>query len=438
MRSTDFAFANDVRAAIEMRVPRTYRLLVRSALAFVVVALIWSYFAILDEVTRGNARVIPSRQIQVVQNLEGGIVEAIFVQEGSVVQEGQVLVRIDGTNFSSQFGELRERRMALMARVVRLKAEAGGQPKVEFPEELERGAPQVAAAERSLFDARILKLRQDIEVLTQQKAQKETEKNEIKAQETRLSTTLELANRELAITKKLAKEKVVPEIELIRLEKQMADVEGQLAIARITIQKADVAIKEATARYDNVTSTFRAVAEEEFSKSRSDLAVVEEGIRSAQDRVRRTELRSPVNGIVNKLNVTTIGGVVQPSQAVAEIVPLDDTLLVEGRIRPADIAFIRPQQSAVVKISAYDASIYGSLRGFVERISPDTIAEKEGEPFYRVMVRTQKSYLGTEAAPLPIIPGMVGTVEILTGRKSVLAYILKPVLKVTNEALRER
>lgn len=438
MRSTDFAFANDVRAAIEMRVPRTYRLLVRSALAFVVVALIWSYFAILDEVTRGNARVIPSRQIQVVQTLEGGIVEAIFVQEGSVVQDGQVLVRIDGTNFSSQFGELRERRMALMARVVRLKAEAGGQPKVEFPEELERGAPQVAAAERSLFDARLLKLRQDIEVLTQQKAQKETEKNEIKAQETRLSTTLELANRELTITKKLAKEKVVPEIELIRLEKQMADVEGQLAIARITIQKADVAIKEATARYDNVTSTFRAVAEEEFSKSRSDLAVVEESIRSAQDRVRRTELRSPVNGIVNKLNVTTIGGVVQPSQAVAEIVPLDDTLLVEGRIRPADIAFIRPQQSAVVKISAYDASIYGSLRGFVERISPDTIAEKEGEPFYRVMVRTQKSYLGTEVAPLPIIPGMVGTVEILTGRKSVLAYMLKPVLKVTNEALRER
>ena len=233
----------------------------------------------------------------------------------------------------------------------------------------------------------------------------------------------------MTLTRSLYAQKVIPEIEMLRLDRQAADMRGQLA--------------ETKSKIATVTSTFRAQAEEDLAKSKGDLAVLEETIKSAQDRVRRTELRSPVRGIVNRLNVTTVGAVVAPGGNVMDIVPLDDSLLVEGRIRPQDIAFIRPNQDAVVKITAYDSSVYGSLKGKVERISADTIAEEakgqaEKETFYRVMVRTDTNHLGTSGNPLPIIPGMVATVEVLTGSKSVLDYLLKPARVLRDEAMRER
>jgi adhesin transport system membrane fusion protein len=250
----------------------------------------------------------------------------------------------------------------------------------------------------------------------------------LKQTETRLGDTLALLDREATLTRNLYAQKVIPEIEMIRLDRQAADMRGQLA--------------ETKSRIANVTSTFKAQSEEDLAKSKGDLAVLEETIKSAQDRVRRTELRSPVRGIVNKLNVTTVGAVVAPGGNVMDIVPMDDSLLVEGRIRPQDIAFVRPNQDAVIKISAYDSSVYGSLKGKVERISADTIAEDskgpEKETFYRVMVRTDTNHLGTAANALPIIPGMVATVEILTGSKSVLDYLLKPARMLRDEAMRER
>ncbi|MBN8534558.1 MAG: HlyD family type I secretion periplasmic adaptor subunit [Rhizobiales bacterium] len=438
MHKDDFSYANDIRAAIDLRTPRTYVLLIRVSVAMFLVALIWAYFAVLDEVTRGDGRVIPSRQMQVIQPLEGGLVERINVREGAVVRHGDVLMRIDDTNFAAQLGEIRERRVALAARVSRLRAEAAGANELVMPADIATAAPRTVEAEQSLFDARQRKLRQDIEVLDQQVAQKKAEIQELNAQDGRLSSSLELLNRELGITRRLFSQRVVPEIEMLRLDRQAAEMNGQLQVVRASIQKAEVGVREAQARRDNANSTFRATAEEELAKTFGDLSVVEETIRAAQDRVRRTDLRSPVYGIVNKVNVTTIGAVVQPGQAVIEIVPLEDTLLVEGNIRPADIAFIRPGQEAVVKITAYDSTIYGSLRGKVERISADTITTEQKETFFRVVVRTEKSHLGSETSPLPIIPGMVGSVEILTGRKSVLAYILKPARKVMSEAMRER
>jgi adhesin transport system membrane fusion protein len=220
---------------------------------------------------------------------------------------------------------------------------------------------------------------------------------------------------------------VVPEIEMIRLERQASELRGQLA--------------EAQSKKTSVATTFRSQAHEDLAKSRGDLAALDENIRAAQDRVRRTELRSPLYGIVNKLHMTTVGAVLQPGASVMEIVPLDDTLLVEGRIRPQDIAFVRPGQDAVVKITAYDSSVYGSLSGKVERISADTITESQGErgeTFYRVMVRTDRNHLGPPERKLPIIPGMVATVEVLTGAKSVLDYLLKPARMLREEAFRER
>jgi len=246
---------------------------------------------------------------------------------------------------------------------------------------------------------------------------------------TRLTGSLKLLEREQTITRKLYEQKVVPEIEMLRLDRQATEMKGQLA--------------EAQSKIANITTSFRSQADEDLAKSRGDLAVLDENIKSAQDRVRRTDLRAPVHGIINKLNVNTIGAVVQPGANLMDIVPLDDSLLVEGRIRPQDIAFIRPNQDAVVKITAYDSSVYGSLKGKVERISADTIvddkADKSERPenFYRVTVRTEKNHLGTEQKPLPIIPGMVATVEVLTGEKSVLDYLMKPARTLRDDALRE-
>ena len=416
MPSSDFAFANDIRAAAALRTPRTSRMLLVSFLALLASFLAWAHFAILDEVKRGNGKVVPSRQTQVVQTLEGGIVGEILIQEGAIVKQGQSLMRIDDTKFASEFGEIRERRAAMAARVARLEAEARGRNEVTFPDQLDKIVPAAVATESSVFRMRAQKIAQDVDVLNQQV--------------TRLTGTLKLLERELQLTRKLHEQKVVPEIEMLRLDRQATEMRGQLA--------------EAQSKIASTVASFRSQADEDLAKSKGDLAVLDENIKSAQDRVRRTDLRSPVHGIVNKLNVTTVGAVVQPGANVMDIVPLDDSLLVEGRIRPQDIGFIRPKQDAVVKLTAYDSSVYGSLKGRVERISADTIIDEKGdkndrgETYYRVMVRTEKNHLGTTERPLPVIPGMVTTVEVLTGQKTVLEYLLKPARVLRDEALRER
>lgn len=447
MQQSDFAFANDIRAAVELRTPRTSRLILHCTIALMVVGIVWAHFAVLDEVKRGNGRVIPTRQIQVVQSLEGGIVGAILVQEGAIVSQGQTLMRIEDTKFASEFGEIRERRAAMAARVVRLEAEAAGKDKLVFPADLEEAAPKAVAAERSLFDARARKLAQDIDVVAQQEIQRRREYDEYKATETKLTETLKLLQREVDLTRNLFQQKVVPEIEMLRIDRQASEMRGQIEVIKASKAKAEAAIQEVQSRLENARTTLRAQADEDLAKSRADLAVLDENIKAAKDRVFRTDLRSPVHGIVNKLNVTTVGAVVQPGANVMDIVPLDDTLLVEGRIRPQDIAFIRAGQDAVVKVTAYDSSVYGSLKGKVERISADAIVDdkpdrsggaERNEAFYRVIVRTEKNHLGTSEHPLPIIPGMVTTVEVLTGSKSVLDYLVKPARMLRDEALRER
>ena len=338
------------------------------------------------------------------------------MHEGAIVKQGQILMKIDDTRFAAELGEVRERRAALAARVARLEAEVQGRSQPEFVEELVGIAPQAVETERSVFDARQNKLDRDIDVLLQQ--------------QTRLAETLKLVGRQVELTRDLYVKRVVPEIEMLQLDQRAAETKGQLA--------------EAQARIDNIRAAFRSQAEEDLAKSRGDLAVFDQTIKTAQDRVRRAELRAPVNGIVNKLNVTTVGAVIPPGGNMMDIVPLDDTLLVEGRIRPQDIAFIRPQQSAVVKLTAYDSSVFGSLEGKVERISADTLADdrpergEKNETFYRVMIRTDKNHLGTDDQPLPILPGMLATVEVLTGKKTVLDYLLKPARMLRDEALRER
>ena len=319
MRSSDFSFANDIRAAVELRTPRTAQMLLFTSLGLMFVFIIWAHFAVLDEVKRGNGKVVPSQQTQVVQSLEGGIVNGIMVQEGALVEKDQPLFRIDDTNFASQLGEIRERRAAMAARVARLEAEAAG-GSLDFPPDLAAASPRSVEAERAVYDAHMRKVAQDVDVVSQQKSQKEKEMGELRASETRFDDTLKLMTRELELTRNLYTQKVVPEMEMLRSDRQATDMRGQLAVVRATLIKTQAAIDEASSRMTSVRSTFRAQAEDDLAKSRGDLAVLDENIKSAQDKVRRTELRSPVHGIVNKLNVTTLGAVVAPGATTAPMV----------------------------------------------------------------------------------------------------------------------
>lgn len=437
----DAAFAPVRLGAGIERSPLAGHILIVFILVFLGVAVAWADWAVIDEVTTGEGRVIPSSQIQVVQNLEGGIVREIRVSEGEIVKPGQVLLHVDNSAFVANYGELRAKQLGLLAAMVRLKAEAHDTP-LEFPSELLEEEPEVAERERSLYRARQSELKAQVAVFEQQVAQRKQELAEMRSREGHLSRTVGLMQEELSITRPLVDRGIVPRIEYLRLQRQMNEQMNELDGVRLAQPRLRSALQEATRRIEERVLGFRADAQRELTQLQNELASVNESIIAARDRVQRTEVRSPVRGIVKRVRVTTVGGVVRPGMDLVEIVPLDDTLLVEARVRPRDIAFINPDQEAIVKITAYDFAIYGGLKAKVERISADAIAEEEGpgreETYYKIIVRTQKNYLGTEEAPLPIIPGMVATVDILTGQKSVLDYLLKPVRRARERALRER
>jgi adhesin transport system membrane fusion protein len=416
-------------------------ILIMGVALFLGVAVLWAHWAVLDEVTTGQGRVIPSSQIQVVQNLEGGIVREIRVREGEIVKKGQVLLQIENTAFVASYGELRAKHLGLMAAVARLKAEAHQVP-LEFPPELLKETPLIAERERSLYQARQGELKAQLAVFEQQAAQRKQELAELQNRQSHLKKTVSLIDEELRITTPLMEQGVVPRIEFIRLQRQLSEQQRELDAVRLAKPRARSAMREANRRIQERFLGFKAEAQRDLTARQTELSAVQEAIVAARDRVQRTEVRSPVRGIIKQVKVSTVGGVVRPSADLVEIVPLDDTLLVEAKVRPQDIAFIRPEQGATVKITAYDFSIYGGLKAKVERISADAITEPDAsgreESYYKIIVRTQRNYLGTKAKPLPIIPGMVASVDILTGNKSVLDYLLKPVLKAKDRALRER
>jgi adhesin transport system membrane fusion protein len=416
---------------------RSAHLLLLVIAAFFVAAFAWASSASLDEVTRADGRVIPSSHIQVVQNLEGGIVADILVREGEIVDRGQVLLRIHDVRAASELRESRTRYLALRGAQARLRAEVEGSG-IEIPAEVEGEAPQVARSERALFEARRQALETELEIVTSQAAQREQELAELEHQITQLQRSAELASQELAITEPLAATRIVSKVGLLQLQREVNDLRGELEAARLAVPRAQMALIEARRRIEEKTLSFRAEAQRELNAVQSEAAALEETLAAEADRLERTEVRSPVRGTINHLLVNTTGGVVQPGEDLVEIVPLEDTLLVEARVRPADIAFLSPGLPAMVKVTAYDFAIYGGLEGEVEGISADTITDERGESFYRIRVRTDDNALQKAGGPLPIIPGMTVQVDILTGEKTVLDYLLKPILLARDNALRER
>ncbi len=357
---------------------------------FIILGIIWANYAVLDEVTSGEGKVIPSSEIQVIQNLEGGIVEKLYVTEGDIVEKNQILMQIDNTRFRATYNEALQKMATLQMEILRINALLQEKPLV-IPETLKQANPKMANIAMQLNKSRQDEIQQ-------------------------MREGLKLVQRELDLSRPLVSRGAVSEVEILRLERTVNELKGKI-------------------------SEFKSKSYERLNQARAELEALEASYLADKDRVTRTTVRSPVNGIINRIKIKTIGGVIQPGMDIIEIVPLDDTLLIEAKINPKDIGFIHPGQDAMVKISAYDYSIYGGLEGKVEQISADTIRDEENkkeESFYIIRVRTQKNHLGTEKKPLPIIPGMLATVDILTGEKTVLDYILKPILKTQEKALRER
>jgi len=427
----------EVRKALIEDAPRVMRLTLWGIIAFVVFCLLWANFAEVDEVTRGDGKAIPSSRVQKIQNLEGGIVSELFVHEGQVVEAGTPLLRLDDTRFASNVGETEADRLSLAMRVERLSAEVEGR-ELAIPEDIAAKAPGLAQSEKALFLSRQQQLQDEIAGLQEQLTQRRQEVREYASKQGQFRNSLELLRQEIRMSEPLVAEGAVSPVEVLRLKRAEVEARGQLEATGLAIPRAEAAIKEVERKIDETRGRFRSEALTQLNEARTDLSKIESTGKALEDRVNRTLVTSPVRGIVKQLLVNTIGGVIQPGSDMIEIVPIDDTLLVEARIRPQDIAFLHPGQEAVVKFTAYDYTIYGGLKAKLEQIGADTVTDEEGNSFYLIKLRTEKSHLGSEEHPLLIIPGMVTSVDIITGKKSVLSYLLKPIIRARAEALRER
>ncbi|WP_428608280.1 HlyD family type I secretion periplasmic adaptor subunit [Sedimenticola sp.] len=433
----DMEYMTDVAAAQLIRTPKGGRLILWIAVLFVLAAVVWADWAELDEVTKGTGQVIPSSQVQIVQNLEGGIVGGLLVSEGQTVEKGQILLQIDDTRFAASLRETRTQYLALKAKAARLQAEAELSEYVPPPEVLEE-SPHLAQLEQSLYKARRSELDNNRSILEEQTAQRKQELEELAAKKSQLKRSLALVQRELNMTKPLVKAGAISQVEVLRLEREVNELAGELESTALSIPRIQSTLDESRRKLEELDLRFKSKAREEWNDVNAEMSGLTASSVALEDRVKRTAVRSPVKGTIKQLMVNTVGGVIQPGMELVEIVPLEDSLLVEARIRPEDIGFLRPGQKTVVKFSAFDFAIFGGLEGRLEHISADTIKDDEGKSFYLVRVRTEHNQLGSESKPLNIIPGMQAEVDILTGKKTVLSYLLKPVLRAKERALRER
>lgn len=431
----DHDFDANADWAIAEQTPRGARVLVWLSVATVLVLLVWAGLASLDEVTRGEGKVIPSRQIQVLQSMDGGIVSEILVREGQTVKAGDLLLKVDPTRMVSSLRENRSQYLALLAKAARLKALADGARFIP-PEGMDKEAPEIVEQERQLFESRRSELDATVGVARQQASQRTQELVSVKARREQAAQSYTLTARELEMTRPLAKSGAVSDVELLRLERDVARYRGERDSANSDIPRIEAAINEAMRKIQEVELAFRNTARSELSETNAKLSALSEGSTALADRVKQTDIRSPVNGTVKQLRVNTVGGVVQPGKDLIELVPSDDALLLEARVLPRDIAFLRPGQKAMVKFTAYDFATYGGLDATLEHISADSVLDDKGNAFFLVRVRTLSTSLGPQK--LPIIPGMVAEVDILTGKKTVLSYLLKPILRAKANALTER
>lgn len=430
----ELAWMDEAELAMEEQAPLRAKSLLYWILLILAVALVWAAFSEVDEVVRGEGRVTPSRQVQVIQSLDGGIVTEILVREGQTVSIGDPLIRIDETRAVSSFRENRSQYLSLLAKQSRLRALATD---TEFtpPPEVLKEYPVVYEQERALYDASKDALASQLSIADEQVIQREKELIETRAKLEQAERGYELTARELAVTKPLEASGAVSEVDLLRLERDASRLLGEREQAKAQIARIQAAITEAKRKTIELEQNFKSEIRKELSEATAEINSLMATSVALQDRVQQATLKSPVNGKVNQLFYNTVGGVIPPGKEVLEVVPTDDALVLETKIQPKDIAFIKLLQPATVKLTAYDYTIYGTLDAIVGNISPDSVVDEEGNAYYLVRVRTLRSNFGKE---LPIIPGMIAQVDIMTGKKTVLSYLLKPVLKAKSYAFTER
>lgn len=417
-----------------MQTPVKARGLLYCVVGVLFLLVVWAYFAEIDEVAKGDGKVIPSQQLQVLQSYDGGIVQDILVSEGQQVKRGQVLLRVDPTRYISSLEENTTQFGALAAKVQRLRALTQGS-NLRFEEALAEQAPNIIENERKLYNSNLAELDEVAAGSDSRILQRQQDVQEERANLSQYQSVLELSKKELSVTKPLLASGAVSEIEILRLERQIIELEGSIAKSKVAIERGLSAIEEEVIKKEESRLRLINKWNQELTDAVGEMATLQQSQTSLEDVVSQAELRSPINGTVQRLLINTVGGVITPGSAVVELIPQDDQLIVEAKVSPKDIAFIREGQPAILKFSAYDFTIYGGMSAEVQHISADAITNEKDETYYLVRLETKRS-IADEG--LEILPGMIVQVDILTGKKTVLNYILSPLSNVTSSALRER
>ncbi len=433
----DYEFMHSLSSAVLQSTPRKVRTIMYFWIIAVAMFFLWAGFAQIDEIARGDGDIVPSWENQMIQNLEGGIIEEILVKEGQIVEKNQLLVKIDNQKSQSSFSTNAIKADALEAKIVRLRAEASGK-KFRISKKMLKKTPELIKNEKSLYDTNKQQLYSKLNALKAQLAQRKQDLSEAKSTRESMKSSLKLINIEVQMTEPMVKKGVRSRIDFLKLQREANEVKDKYNSVRLSIPRLDSAIVEAQSTIRETTLIYRSDAKLKLNEAVAEFKGYRANSTALHDQVKRTLVRSPMKGIVQKLFVHTVGGVVQPGADILEIVPTDSTLLVEVKIKPSDIAFIYFGQKAIVKFSAYDFAIYGGLDGKVVHISADTITDQKENVFYTVRIKTSKNYLERQGNKLRIIPGMTVSVDIITGRKSVLDYILKPILKTKQYTFTER
>jgi adhesin transport system membrane fusion protein len=433
----DLVYMRSLSAAVVHRTPRYLIAVVMIFALFVIAAILWMNWAKIDVVIRGSGKVSTASQVQNIQSLEGGIISEILVSEGQAVEAGQSLIKISDIAFSSSYEENRLLYLELLSRSSRLKAEAFNLP-FKADAEVSADAPQLSKSERSLFDSNQQQLKESLNSLEEKISQQKSTLLEVRSKRRQLSKSLELVKKEIQIKKPLMDRGIISEVEFLQLQQREAEFEGEIEAAKLSVPRIESTIEESKFNKQKERLNFQNKAKKELNEVNAEIGRIREAQTALQDRVKRTTLRSPVNGIVQRLYINTIGGVISPGVKILDIVPQEDALLVEVRIKPADIAYVNVGQFARLKFSAYDFAVHGSLQGIVSFVSADTITNDEGESFFLVRIKPGKSFLGVKSGELPIRMGMTAEADIITDKKTILSYLTEPVHRGIDKALRER
>lgn len=436
--ANDLRFMSSLSEAVLAKAPSGSRKILYIVAITVFWLVVWASFAQIDEITRGSGKIIPSGKNQIVQNLEGGIIEEIYVHAGDEVKKNQILLKIDDKSFSSVYGESKFRLNELQAKYLRLYAESNDE-EFDTRETGDKDYDRFVGFEKSLYDTNKARLREQIGILEEQIKQRQSELRELESKIDQTQSSYNLLQKEKQITEPLFRKGLVSEVEYLQLQRRVNDLRGELSAAKLSVPRVQSMIKEVENKITEAKLAFQNSAKKEFNEVSAEISRLNESQVNLSDKVERTLVRSPVDGIVSKLMVNTVSGVIKPGMDIAEIVPVEDNLIAEVKVRPADVAFLRQGLKAMVKLTAYDFAIYGGLEGEVTQISADTETnEKTGESYYLVRIKTDKNYLGSEDRPLRIKVGMIASADIITGKKTVFDYLLKPILKAKQNALRER